>query len=194
MAEVGDKFQFTYKECLSIRPAQLEWPKTYTIVSVDKHGHITSTASWESGGFSYRADSITIIKGKEMFKVGDKVMISPSSEYFTDLPGNPKETEGTVTRVVPYDDHSFGVTWDNGHDNSYRASDLVLSSLGLFTTTRGVRGLTYICGGTTLTKSARRSSKGEEQYVIKYEGSSGNLNVVTKSDLPALAAAIIELL
>lgn len=62
------------------------------------------------------------------FKVGDAVMISTSSEYYTvGTTTNPKDTKGKIVRVDSEYDHFFyGVYWDNDTTNSYEASDLIL--------------------------------------------------------------------
>jgi hypothetical protein len=66
------------------------------------------------------------------FKVGDKVMIDSSSEYYSDELdlSNPKDVEGTITEIEG-EDWSGGlgiiVKWDNGRTNGYNKVDLKLA-------------------------------------------------------------------
>lgn len=60
------------------------------------------------------------------FKVGDHVMISPSSIYWGEGDFNPSGIEGVVTRDdLNVDNHIYQVEWDNGVRNVYREEDLV---------------------------------------------------------------------
>ena len=66
------------------------------------------------------------------FKVGDKVMIDSSSEYYSDEFGssNPTDVEGTITEIEG-ENWAGGlgiiVKWDNGEINSYNERDLKLA-------------------------------------------------------------------
>jgi hypothetical protein len=61
------------------------------------------------------------------FKVGDVVMISTSSEYYTvGTTTNPKDIKGRVISVQKdYGDLPYLVKWDNDTTNGYEASDLI---------------------------------------------------------------------
>jgi hypothetical protein len=61
------------------------------------------------------------------FKVGDAVMISTSSEYYTvGNCTNPKDTKGRVIGVEGEDGSlPYLVDWDNDTTNTYEASDLI---------------------------------------------------------------------
>lgn len=61
------------------------------------------------------------------FKVGDAVMISTSSKYYTvGTTTNPKDTKGRVISVEGEDSRlPYLVDWDNGTTNNYEASDLI---------------------------------------------------------------------
>jgi len=63
------------------------------------------------------------------FKVGDKVMIAKSSEYYGVSESNPAGIEGTVTlsRETDFMGFSYEVKWSNGRQNSYKEGDLVAS-------------------------------------------------------------------
>lgn len=58
-------------------------------------------------------------------KVGDKVKISESSEYYGISKSNPKGVEGVITSLNEGEDLSHYVNWSNGTRNSYDALDLV---------------------------------------------------------------------
>jgi hypothetical protein len=59
-------------------------------------------------------------------KVGDKVMISVSSEYYGISKYNPKDVEGVIARIEGEDGSlPYYVDWSNGGANSYEASDLI---------------------------------------------------------------------
>jgi len=58
-------------------------------------------------------------------KVGDKVMISVSSEYYGISKDNPKDVEGVITSLNEGEDLSHYVDWSDGTRNNYDASDLV---------------------------------------------------------------------
>ena len=67
------------------------------------------------------------------FKVGDRVRIAESSEYYGKSKSNknsknPKDTDGKVTELTNPDceDYEVMVEWDNGETNIYRDSDLEL--------------------------------------------------------------------
>ena len=60
------------------------------------------------------------------FKVGDKVMINESSEYYGISKNNPKDVEGVITSINEDEDLSHYVAWSNGGTNSYNASDLIM--------------------------------------------------------------------
>lgn len=60
------------------------------------------------------------------FKVGDHVMICPSSMYWGEGDSNPSDTKGEVTRDdLTVDNHIYQVEWDNGRYNVYRERDLI---------------------------------------------------------------------
>jgi ribosomal protein S17 len=59
------------------------------------------------------------------FKVGDKVMISESSEYCGISKNNPKDVEGVITSLNEGESLSHYVDWSDGTRNNYDASDLV---------------------------------------------------------------------
>jgi hypothetical protein len=63
-----------------------------------------------------------------MFKVNDRVKIAKTSQYYgeSDDTSNPMNGVGTIIKMQ---DGYLGiiVEWDNGHDNSYDASDLELA-------------------------------------------------------------------
>lgn len=62
------------------------------------------------------------------FKIGDRVKITKTSEYWADGDNsNPKDTEGTIVRIEKMysaDDIPIKVAWDNGQDNWYGEVDL----------------------------------------------------------------------
>ena len=65
------------------------------------------------------------------FKVGDKVMIDESSEYYgDDCSANPKDTIGIISEIL-FDDVESGlgiiVDWSTGQVNSYNECDLKLA-------------------------------------------------------------------
>ena len=63
------------------------------------------------------------------FKVGDLVMISKSSRYYTSSMyyTNPKDTKGRVIGIAGEDGSlPYLVEWDNDTTNDYEASDLIL--------------------------------------------------------------------
>lgn len=62
------------------------------------------------------------------FKVGDLVMISISSKYYSFFSkNNPQYTKGRVISVEGWDGNfPYKVEWDNDTTNSYEASDLIL--------------------------------------------------------------------
>ena len=58
-------------------------------------------------------------------QVGDRVMISTTSEYYTQTAHNPAGVPGTVSALRDGNSLPFSVQWDNGCRNSYSPSDLV---------------------------------------------------------------------
>lgn len=58
-------------------------------------------------------------------QVGDRVTISPSSEFYTQEAHNPAGVLGTVSELRDGYSLPFRVQWDNGCRNSYSSSDLV---------------------------------------------------------------------
>ena len=60
------------------------------------------------------------------FKVGDRVKIKPSSEYYGTATANPAHIDGVITKI---EDEYLGifVDWDNETSNSYNDYDLVLA-------------------------------------------------------------------
>ncbi len=61
-------------------------------------------------------------------KVGDKVKIAPTSEYYgRDSRSNPAEEIGIISRLRKSDDYFYNVEWKDG-GNAYRHSDLILVS------------------------------------------------------------------
>jgi hypothetical protein len=59
------------------------------------------------------------------FKVGDKVMIDKSSDYYGSDEYNPKDVEGVITRLNEGEYLSHCVDWSNETRNRYKASDLI---------------------------------------------------------------------
>lgn len=59
------------------------------------------------------------------FKVGDKVMISESSEYYGISKNNPQDVEGVITSLDEGEGLSHYVDWSDGGRNNYDASDLI---------------------------------------------------------------------
>lgn len=61
------------------------------------------------------------------FKVGDKVMIAKSSEYYDISESNPAGIEGivTVSKEADFMGFLYEVKWSNGRKNSYKEGDLV---------------------------------------------------------------------
>jgi len=65
----------------------------------------------------------------KQFKVGDKVQIKKSSQYYKeDSPHNPQKMNGEVIEVNGGGDHNIRVKWDNGNTNIYNVSDLKIST------------------------------------------------------------------
>jgi hypothetical protein len=65
---------------------------------------------------------------KPKFKVGDKVMISDDSQWYSDDDEtNPINTVGTINKII---DRFLGIAvdWDNGTSNSYDPEDLILAT------------------------------------------------------------------
>jgi hypothetical protein len=60
------------------------------------------------------------------FKVGDKVMISESSEYYGISKNNPQDVEGVITSLNEGEGLSHYVDWSDGGRNNYDASDLIM--------------------------------------------------------------------
>lgn len=63
-----------------------------------------------------------------MFKVGDKVLISPDSEYYGDGIANPSGVVGTVTDTRGIEEggyYNVTVVWDTGPASFYREEDLI---------------------------------------------------------------------
>ena len=62
------------------------------------------------------------------FKVGDRVKIATTSEYYQDgnVRGNPVNTEGKIFEIYDYD-LGIRVQWDNDYHNSYNSVDLELA-------------------------------------------------------------------
>lgn len=73
-------------------------------------------------------------------KVGDRVKITETSEYWQyDSPDNPRDIQGVIVNVDEErprgpDTHFIEVAWDNGRENSYRATDLELVTPKYYTT------------------------------------------------------------
>lgn len=61
------------------------------------------------------------------FKVGDKVKISPSSEYYGDGGTNPKDVVGTLSEIRTDREYVYRVIWSSGATNVYKREDLVLA-------------------------------------------------------------------
>jgi hypothetical protein len=61
------------------------------------------------------------------FKVGDRVKIATTSEYYNTTKGNPKDVEGTIYEINDKWDLSIRVQWDNDYHNSYNSEDLELA-------------------------------------------------------------------
>jgi hypothetical protein len=59
------------------------------------------------------------------FKVGDKVMIDKSSDYYGSDEYNPKDVEGVITDITNSRCLPYGVNWSDGTRNKYNASDLI---------------------------------------------------------------------
>lgn len=61
------------------------------------------------------------------FKIGDRVKIATTSEYYTcGSKGNPKNIEGKIFEIYDYD-LGIRVQWDNDYHNSYNSADLELA-------------------------------------------------------------------
>jgi hypothetical protein len=81
---------------------------------------------------SYIHDNQNDKNMNKAFKVGDKVMIDSSSEYYSDEldSSNPKDVEGTITEIEG-EGYVGGlgiiVKWDNGKINGYNKVDLKLA-------------------------------------------------------------------
>lgn len=62
------------------------------------------------------------------FKVGDRVKILPTSEWYGDGEANPPNVEGTINTIDNTDQTSLPiyVHWDDGTGNSYADIDLEL--------------------------------------------------------------------
>jgi hypothetical protein len=68
----------------------------------------------------------TKIKSKSKFKVGDKVRIVKSSDWYgVENTWNPIDTNGEIIEIKNYDLGIY-VAWSNGETNSYNERDLVL--------------------------------------------------------------------
>jgi hypothetical protein len=85
---------------------------------------------------SYIHDNQNDKNMNKAFKVGDKVMIDVSSEYYEDNSyANPRDVEGTITEIEGeegYGGLGIGglgiiVKWDNGKINGYNKVDLKLA-------------------------------------------------------------------
>ena len=63
------------------------------------------------------------------FKVGDRVKIATTSEFYQDggSRGNPINTKGTICEIDNRWDLCIKVNWDNGSQNSYNSEDLKLA-------------------------------------------------------------------
>ena len=64
----------------------------------------------------------------EEFKVGDKVRIATSSEYYMENLNefNPKDTDGTITNIDVDEEYSVDVLWETNNSNCYKLQDLIL--------------------------------------------------------------------
>jgi len=71
----------------------------------------------------------------KQFKVGDKVQIKKSSQYYGDGDSsNPININGRVTCNSGSSDHNISVDWDNGSSNVYNEHDLkVIKELNIDT-------------------------------------------------------------
>jgi hypothetical protein len=58
------------------------------------------------------------------FKVGDKVVINPESNYFGGERQLPEDKWGTVSKIKTTGVHTYVVNWDDKH-NDYREEDLL---------------------------------------------------------------------
>jgi len=80
---------------------------------------------------SYIHDNQNDKNMNKAFKVGDKVMIDSSSEYYSDNDtSNPRDVEGTITEIEGEDwlgGLGIIVKWDNGKINGYNKVDLKLA-------------------------------------------------------------------
>jgi hypothetical protein len=80
---------------------------------------------------SYIHDNQNDKNMNKAFKVGDKVMIDVSSEYYEDDSYvNPRDVEGTITEIEGeegYGGLGIIVKWDNGKINGYNKVDLKLA-------------------------------------------------------------------
>lgn len=66
----------------------------------------------------------------KQFKVGDKVKIRKSSEYYSyGTSSNPADVEGTVNSVSAGAGHPIRVQWPGSQSNVYRLKDLKLSKV-----------------------------------------------------------------
>jgi len=61
------------------------------------------------------------------FKVGDRVKIATTSEYYNTTEGNPKDVEGTIYEINDKWDLGIRVQWDNNFHNSYDSIDLEMA-------------------------------------------------------------------
>ena len=81
--------------------------------------------------WAIRQEYLEVVKEeKSELKVGDRVKIAKTSEYYNASKNNPANVEGTITetgRIAKYDYASLDleVKWDNGEENNYNPEDLI---------------------------------------------------------------------
>jgi len=112
----------------------------------DRYNTLDIKVEWDNGmKNSYRTEDLELAKQQsyihdnqndknmnKAFKVGDKVMIDVSSEYYSDEldSSNPKDVEGIITEIEG-EGYVGGlniiVKWDNGKINGYNVVDLKLA-------------------------------------------------------------------
>ena len=61
------------------------------------------------------------------FKVGDRVKIATTSDYYNTTEGNPKDVEGIIYEIDDRWGLGIRVQWDNDYHNSYNSEDLEMA-------------------------------------------------------------------
>lgn len=96
-----------------------------TVINIDEGDLYPIVVKWDNGKeYCYTEKHIRLIA---KFRVGDEVMIAPTSMYFGQFDGLGTITE--VDHIVPEEGHHYAYTVeaDSGYSNGYRHEDLILA-------------------------------------------------------------------